>query len=201
MVQNSIPKTLAARGYFSHDPTSAGTIGYVLGILIIGGSFFLIPVSIVMLVGVAVAGLITLLFAKLMPSRTAQGARAKDAAEGLKLYLNTAEKDRIAMLQSPDSPYAPKTDEPTKTVELFEKLLPYAMVLGVEKEWAKQFEGIYTTPPDWYGGNWSTFNAIYLADSLNDSMGAMNSSFAAPSSSGSGGSAGGGGGGGGGGGW
>jgi hypothetical protein len=77
------------------------------------------------------------------------------------------------------------------------------MVLGVEKQWAQQFESIYTTPPDWYAGNWSTFNAVYLADSLNQSMSAMNSSFAAPqtSSSGFSGGAGGGGGGGGGGGW
>jgi uncharacterized membrane protein YgcG len=156
-----------------------------------------------MFICVLLAGLIMLAFAKLMPSRTRKGAAAKDAAEGLKLYLETAEKDRIAMLQSPNAPYADKSPEPVKTVELFEKLLPYAMVLGVEKQWAEQFSSIYTTPPDWYNGNWSTFNAGYLASSLNDSMSAMNSSFAAPSSGSSGfsGGAGGGGGGGGGGGW
>jgi uncharacterized membrane protein YgcG len=200
-VQKAVPKSLATRGYFARDPTSSGSVWHVIGIGAVFGSFFLLSVSVLVFIGVLVAGLITLLFATLMPSPTEKGALAKDAAAGLKLYLNTAEKDRIAMLQSPNAPYAPKTDEPTKTVDLFEKLLPYAMVLGVEKEWAKQFEDIYKTPPDWYGGNWSTFNAVYLTQSLSDSMGAMNNSFAAPSSSGSGGSAGGGGGGGGGGGW
>jgi len=33
---------------------------------------------------------------------------------------------------------------------MFEKFLPYAMVLGVEDKWAKKFEGIYNTIPDCY---------------------------------------------------
>jgi uncharacterized membrane protein YgcG len=202
-VQKSIPKSLAARGFFASNPASAGNGWLIFGGILLFGSFFIIGASIALFIGAITAGLILMIFGVLMPSRTAAGAAAKDSAEGLRLYLNTAEKDRIAMLQSPDAPYAPKTAEPKKTVELFEKLLPYAMVLGVEQQWAKQFEGVYTTPPDWYSGNWSTFNAVYLANSLSASTSAMNSSFAAPSSSssGSGGSSGGGGGGGGGGGW
>jgi len=46
-----------------------------------------------------------------------------------------------------------------KTPEVFEKYLPYAMALGVEKNWAKAFEGIYREPPDWYrGGDLQTFH-------------------------------------------
>lgn len=141
-----------------------------------------------------------------MDARTAKGVEAKEHVLGLKKYLETAEKDRIEKLQSPDAPYASQSGAPVKTVELFEKLLPYAMVLGVEQKWAKQFESLYTAPPDWYSGNWNTFNAAYLASSINSGVGsAVNSAFSAPSSSGSsgsgGGSSGGGGGGGGGGGW
>src|SRR4029078_11061788 len=36
--------------------------------------------------------------------------------------------------------------------EMFEKYLPYAMALGVEDNWAKAFDGIYTQPPSWYSG-------------------------------------------------
>jgi uncharacterized membrane protein len=131
---------------------------------------------------------------------------AREKIKGLKLYLETAEKDRIAMLQSPDAPYAAKSSEPKKTVELFEKLLPFAIVLGVENQWAKQFESIYTTPPDWYSGNWGAFSAVYLASSLGGSMEAMGATFTPSGSSsssgfGGGGFSGGGGGGGGGGGW
>ena len=77
-----------------------------------------------------------------------------------------------------------QSDLPKQTVELFEKLLPYAMVLGVENEWAKQFADIYTTPPYWYNGNWNTFNAVYLTSSLTNSVGAMSTNFSAPSNSG-----------------
>jgi uncharacterized membrane protein YgcG len=200
-VQKYIPENLTKEGYFPSKPGLAGFWLYGAAIL-----FFALAVlfrSYISL-GLVVGGLIFLAFAALMPRRTQKGVDAKDTLAGLKLYMDTAEKDRIAMLQSANAPYAERSTEPTKTVELFEKLLPYAMVLGVEQSWAKQFESIYSSPPDWYSGNWTAFSTGYLVGSLNDSMSAMNSSFAAPSSSGSGSGgsfSGGGGGGGGGGGW
>ena len=118
------------------------------------------------------------------------------------MYMETAEKDRLAMTQSVDRPFA----EPSHTVELFEKLLPYAVALGVEKSWSKQFENIYREEPSWYTGNYGTFNAVYFANTLGSSVSALNSNFTTSTSSsgsgsGGGGFAGGGGGGGGGGGW
>jgi len=35
---------------------------------------------------------------------------------------------------------------------MFEKFLPFAMALGVEKNWSKAFQNIYTQPPNWYQG-------------------------------------------------
>jgi uncharacterized membrane protein len=145
-------------------------------------------------------------FLALLPSRSVKGVAAKEHLLGLKMYLKTAESERIKKMQSPNAPYAVHGHEPKRTVHLFEKLLPYAMVLGVEQEWAKQFEHIYRTPPDWYSGNWTAFNAGYLASSINSGVGAaVNTAFSSPSSSSgsgfSGGGSGGGGGGGGGGGW
>ena len=203
-IQNTIPDRLTKDGYFAADPKGIGQVMTILATAAIFVGGFIFGVDWALAIGVALGAAIVFLFAKLMPKRTQQGVDAKDALEGLKLYMNTAEKDRIAMLQSANAPYASKTDAPQQTVELFEKLLPFAMILGVEKTWAKQFESIYTTPPDWYAGNWTAFNAGYLVTSLNGSMSAMNTSFAAPGSAGSGaggGFSGGGGGGGGGGGW
>jgi uncharacterized membrane protein len=162
------------------------------------GTFIILGLALGLIIGVA--------FLLALDARTAKGVDAKEHAEGLKMYLEVAEKDRLKKLQGPDAAYAPKSAEPKKTVELFEKLLPYAMVLGVEKQWAGKFKDMYTTPPDWYSGNWTTFNAAYLATSLNSGVGsAVDGAFSAPSSSGSsgfgGGFSGGGGGGGGGGGW
>jgi uncharacterized membrane protein YgcG len=161
--------------------------------------------------GVMISSIIVFIFAFIMPARTEAGVRAHDDLLGLKDYIKLAEADRLKFLQSPEGAeklpladqFDPKT--PEAKVKLFEKLLPYAMLFGLEKDWAKQFEGIYVNPPEWYqGGNWSAFNTGYLIGSLNDFNTASAASFAAPSSSsgsGFGGGAGGGGGGGGGGGW
>ncbi len=115
--------------------------------------------------------------------------------------MNTAEKDRLAMMQSVDRPYA----EPSKTVELFEKLLPYAIVLGVEKSWANQFDSILSEPPNWYSGTAdNTFLAGHIASGISGVTEGLSNSFSAntsSSSSSSSGFSGGGGGGGGGGGW
>lgn len=203
-LQKTMPNDLTTAGYFPVNPGKAGArlwlcFGAVIALALVSRNWISI--------GLILAALIVFVFAVLMPRRTMQGVETLEKINGLKLYMETAEKDRIAMLQSPDSPYAGKKGLPKQSVELFEKLLPYAMVLGVEGEWAKQFADIYKTPPDWYSGNWPTFNAIYLTNSLTNTVSAMGTSFSPPSSSGSsgflggGGFSGGGGGGGGGGGW
>lgn len=208
VIKSEVAKRLTDNGYFRQDPTKAGTVYYVAA----GFLFFVVwiagaVVGFEVIIGVVLSVIILLVFGFLMPARTVKGVETLERVKGLKMYLEIAEKDRIQKLQSPDAPYAAAAGEPVKTVELFEKLLPYAMVLGVEKQWAGQFESLYNTPPDWYSGNWTTFNAVYLASSLNEGIGAaVNMSFASPSSSsgsgfGGGGFSGGGGGGGGGGGW
>lgn len=207
-LRKDVSKDLTTRGYFAVNPYYI--LGYaVLGVALATGfvifcmSAFHAPGG--GIVGAVAGGLIAAVFAISTPSRTAQGVAANEKLLGLKLFLQVTESDRLQKLQGPDAPYAANASAPVKTVELFEKLLPYAMVLGVEKQWAKQFESLYITPPDWYSGNWTTFNAVYLASSITDNMSSsVTSAFAASNSSGSGfggGGAGGGGGGGGGGGW
>ena len=89
----------------------------------------------------------------------------------------------------------------------FEKLLPYATAMGVEKIWAKRFSDLTFVANDWYEGN--TLNATSLVWSTSHINSSVKSSYvmsSTRSSSGfhsgfSGGSSGGGGGGGGGGSW
>jgi uncharacterized membrane protein len=52
---------------------------------------------------------------------------------------------------------------------MFEKFLPFAMALGVEKNWSKAFQNIYTQPPQWYqGGSYGPgFYPYVLANNLN----------------------------------
>ncbi|KND49222.1 MAG: putative membrane protein precursor [Parcubacteria bacterium C7867-008] len=77
-----------------------------------------------------------------LPHLTQMGIELRRRLQGLKLYISVAEVERIKFHNAP-----------AKSPELFEKLLPYAMVFGLEKEWAAQFEGIYTQPPAWYTGD------------------------------------------------
>lgn len=207
-LRKDVKKHLVSAGYLRKTPLSTtlrffGLLALAYLVCIVLSAIWQDAAS---KVGIGAATVAVVIFLILLPSRTPKGVAAKESILGLKLYLETAEKKRLEKLQSPDAPYMPKSHEPKRTVELFEKLLPFAMVLGVEQAWAAQFENIYKTPPDWYQGNWSTFSAVYLTSSLNSGVqSAVNTAFSSPSSSSgsgfSGGGSGGGGGGGGGGGW
>lgn len=210
-LRKSVSKNLTSAGYFRQNPkkflvkvssiSAIAFVGFVLADF--ANQFHLLTT----LFSVMLSVIILFLFARIMPARTAQGVEAKEHLLGLRLYMETAEKDRMKMLEGPNAKYAANPAEPERTIQFFEKLLPYAIVMQVEKEWAKQFTDIYSAPPEWYGGNLTSFNAGYLAGSLNGGFtSTINSSFSPPTSSGSsgfggGGFAGGGGGGGGGGGW
>lgn len=207
-IRRVVTQSLVDGGYFVSDPTKYMKL--TVPVVILAG-FALVwqapisrqgPIFWGLIAGVVTFGI----FYHFMAARTAKGVIANEHIKGLKLYLEVAEKDRLKMLQSPNAPYMPHSGAPAQTVELFEKLLPYAIVLKVEKKWAKKFDAIYTSPPDWYVGNYTAFSTGYLVGSLGSGFNsAMVNSFTPPrSASGSGfggGFAGGGGGGGGGGGW
>ncbi len=197
-IGDDVSTRLTSTGYFLFKPSKAKFPFYLagsgLGIL----GFFMLPYS----VGVIAAGAILLIAAQVMPARTAKGVLLREYLLGLKLYMQLAEADRIKVLQSPHGKLTEKIDttDNTALVKLYEKLLPFAMLFGIEKDWAKEFAALYQHDPGWYSGT-SSFNAGYFAGSIAGFSTASAASFTAPSSSGSGGSAGGGGGGGGGGGW
>ena len=134
---------------------------------------------------------------------TRAGRKLVDQAEGFKLYLDVAEGDELKMRGAP-----------TKTSDLFEMYLPFALALDVEQHWAERFADIFADlekrgqpyTPVWYSGShWNHANLGGFTDSIGGSLSsAISSSSHAPGSSsgsGGGGFSGGGGGGGGGGGW
>lgn len=167
------------------------------------GLYFLSDLSSpLMLASVGLMIGINIIFYSLLKAPTLLGRKIMDEIDGFKLYLGTAEKDRLNSVK-----------EPLKTPELFEEFLPYALALNVENNWAEKFSDIFAEiqketsayHPSWYSGtSWSTLGAVGFASNLSGSFaGSVSSSATAPGSSSgsSGGSSGGGGGGGGGGGW
>lgn len=201
-IKKLVFQKLTAKQFYSKNPQRArfGLL-FVLAILSLFSAFILGPIfqSFILGASIFVSGVILLIFSMLMPKRTKQGTEVLRKIQGFKLFLEVTEEERL------------KFHNPPKMIpEVFERFLPYAMVLGVETKWAKNFEKIYTEEPDWYQGHQvSAWNAVFLANSLS-TFSTRSSSImaAAPSSNASGGSgfsgggfSGGGGGGGGGGSW
>lgn len=173
--------------------------GIFAGVLIgtlggaVAGQLLMTPVPFIV-AGVVVA-LILLAFGSVMPARTEAGARMLEQVLGFEEFMRRVESEQFKRVI---------LDKP----ELFDRYLPYAMAFGVEKNWARAFEGIYTQSPTWYVGSGGTgFSASRFSNSLSAMSSKAGSTLSSSprSSSGSGfgggGSSGGGGGGGGGGGF
>lgn len=132
---------------------------------------------------------------------TSRRAELRDHLAGVKVFIEWAEADRIRMLQSPHGAERASisVDDPRQMVRLYERLLPYAVVFGQEKEWAERIVVYYgDSQPSWYYGT-SAFSAAAFPSSIS-SLSASTSTASSSGGSSGGGSAGGGGGGGGGGG-
>ena len=136
--------------------------------------------------------------------RTDEGIRTSKYLDGLKLYIEMAEKDRIKFLQSVKG-----VDTSNKGIcKLYEKLLPYACIFGLEESWMKELNRYYEITPEynrsWYSGtDIMTFSIFHSMMTTTSSTIVSSTSYSSSSSSGGGGGgfSGGGGGGGGGGGW
>ena len=127
---------------------------------------------------------------------------------GLKDYIHMAEAERIRFHQSPDVIDKIMVNDREFMIKMHEKLLPYAMIFGDEKQWAKLLEVEYgdDRQPTWYSGT-TAFHAAAFATSMSSfsssvssNMSSTGGSSSSSSGGGGGGSYGGGGGGGGGGG-
>ena len=167
----------------------------VLTIMMCIVAVFSIIFSLILSLTFFVSAIIILILSFFMPQRTPKGAELEWKVKGFRLFMETVDKDRAAFYEKEN---------------IFEKLLPYAIVFGITKEWANRMQEIYgeefsSHVPVWYVGSTGTFDA----DSFSGAMDSLSSEIAtntsAPSNSSSGssgiGGSGGGGGGGGGGGW
>ena len=146
--------------------------------------------------------IIFIVFAIIIPRRSIEGAKMMRKIEGFKLYMKTAEKYRQQFNEKEN---------------IFEKYLPYAMILGITGLWIEKMKKIYgedyfnTFHPIWFvGPGFEHFDAGSFDNAISSLSSNMSSALASsPSASGSsgwsggggGGFSGGGGGGGGGGGW
>ncbi|MBC9926855.1 MULTISPECIES: DUF2207 domain-containing protein [unclassified Leucobacter] len=88
------------------------------------------------------------------PTHTPAGAEAREYLLGVREFIRVAEADRLQMLQS-YSGADRQGVEGAQVVHIYERLLPYAMLFGLEKEWGKVLQLAYETQhtaPLWYPG-------------------------------------------------
>ena len=181
-IKNKIYQGLVQDGYFPSDPKNIRDFYYAIGGILAAVplfmmGFFLIFFSVSVPLGIIASGIIFLIFASRMPAKTKKGAEAKWQILGLEEYIKTAETDRIKFQEREN---------------IFQKLLPYAMTLGIADKWTKAFKDMIKTAPDWYQSSdpsfRSSFNTIYLLHSLDHlSSAAATTMQSSPRSSGSGG--------------
>jgi len=192
-------------GYWASNEADRAYFKRAAGILAIIG---LVTLSIPFLF----TSLMMVIIAFVLKSMTEKGLTLYRYVEGLKLYIGAAEAEQLRMLQSPEG--ADKVGDladGSQKIILYERLLPYAVLLSLEKNWSKALGDAYAAngvQPGWYDGG--TSNMLFNAAILNSVVSNMNSSlttyssssgFSSSGGSGGGGFSGGGGGGGGGGGW
>jgi uncharacterized membrane protein YgcG len=134
---------------------------------------------------------------------TREGRGVLDRIAGFRQYLSITEGQRLDRMTAPED-----------TPELFERLLPYAIALGVENRWADRFRDVLARAAaagqqqhfGWYSGSsspWSSPGSFVgrVGAGLASTVSSASTAPGSSSGSGGGGSSGGGGGGGGGGGW
>ena len=179
-VKNEMYEQVVADKLFDKNPQTTRTGYYVVaGIALFTGNFFL--------------AIVAFLFGRVMPRKTVFGVEAKNVAFSLKNFLSSQKR---------------QLEFQADKQMMFERLLPFAVAFGVEKIWAKRFESLNLSQPNWYHSYSSThFSSYLLVNSLNSSFRSINTaatptrSSSGFSSGSSGGFSGGGGGGGGGGSW
>lgn len=132
------------------------------------------------------SGIILIAFGSKMPKYTRAGQTAREHVLGFKWFLSVTETERLKFHNAPE-----------RKPEQFMALLPFAIALGVEKQWADQFKDMQIEQPNWVSGNWAMWSPHVFADQTNHISHELGGAITTPSSSGGGFSGGGGGGGGG----
>jgi hypothetical protein len=160
-IRGALFDALVGHGYYGHRPDTVRQLfvgaGVVAGVLLFGaGQYgaqrFGMQAQPFIVAAIATAAVICG-FGWFMPARTIAGARARLGAVGFEEFLGRVEADRMERM-----PQTPQT---------FEKYLPFAMALGVEKNWVTAFDGVCKEPPSWYRTPpGSTFRPALFANSL-----------------------------------
>ncbi|MEZ5651588.1 MAG: DUF2207 domain-containing protein [Burkholderiaceae bacterium] len=204
--------------YVTGGPRVVGAVKALIGVLTLAATasvcsfgilrplgidpFDTTPASMVISGAALLMAVLCVIFFFLLFAPTPAGRELADRIAGFRQYLAVAEAERMNLPGQPDF-----------STTLFERYLPYAIALGVEKPWSNTLEHHLAQaspqersayrPSYFHGSGFGAGNTAGSVSGIASTLGASVAAAAPSSSSGSsgGGSSGGGGGGGGGGGW
>ena len=167
---------------------SVGVIAFA-GALFWLGFAMRLPILIAFCAGILLTGVLLLVVSQFMARKTAFGREMFRRTQGYELFVSTAENHRQKFFENRN---------------MFNEVMPYAIVFGLTEKFAKAFKDMELEPaqPSWYSGT-GTFNAVVFGSTMSSFSNSLSSAMASsPGGSGfSGGGSGGGFGGGGGGSW
>lgn len=160
-IKKGIYSGLTSQGLYTKRPDRVLTTYMVAGLVVTIAGVFLggivarawfLPVGSSILAGI-LTGLPVFGFGVFMPARTAAGSRKLEHILGFRDFLDRVESDHFKrMIDSP---------------EMFERYLPHAMALRVDKKWSQAFDDIFREPPTWYTTHSGRpFRASYLSTNL-----------------------------------
>ncbi len=165
----SLPKKGRIKQAFTAFMFTLFSVGLSIYLAIESGIF------IYMIIAIACATILAALSCR-CKKRTSIGTWYEERLVGFKEFLRATELDRIKLLVNDNPQY-------------FYNILPFAMVLGVTDKWAKNFDNIMISPPQWYfTATPGMFNASGFAINLEQSLRGISSDISARPSSSSGGS-------------
>jgi uncharacterized membrane protein YgcG len=146
-----------------------------IGVLVIGGFVLFSGAALAAGAGLALSGLLVLLFSRVMPRRTRRGREVYEQIRGFQEFVERVDRDRLERFGG-------------RTAERFERVLPYALVLGAADTWADAFGDLYTEPPRWYvGRSGAPFHTRHFVSQLGSSLTTLGQALAsAPRPAGSG---------------
>ncbi len=173
-----------------------GAVGLALGLSgVISGRISAIPAMVAIGFGVVVVLISSFYTFSKHTVLTVEGARQLEYLKGVEEFIRVAEEDRLRMLQS-YSGAERRQDGSANVILVYERLLPYAMLFGMEDEWGRVLEHAYSVErrgPGWIGDPTSPYLRMQLAAfAMTSHQAATYTAPSASSSSSSGGSFGGG---------